>query len=158
MLQRAVEIERVDGVDRPRRRRRPVVELHRQLAAAALLPQRLPRMIDDDAPHELRGEREEVAAVLPVDVPLSEQLEVGLVDHDRRLQPIVAPFVLQLPRRQRAQLLVHQRHQLIECVAAAVPPLVEETREMRRVVRVAHVVAAFECMGGPADGQSGELM
>ena len=75
-LQCAIECERIDGIDAVGRRRvdrlgqRDVRRL-----GAVLLALLAPRVIHADAPHQLRGNREEVAAVLPIDVALLEQLQ-----------------------------------------------------------------------------------
>jgi hypothetical protein len=102
------------------------------------LPHPMPRVVDEDAPHQLRGDAEEVAAVLPVDLALVEQPQIRLVDHRGDLQAIVAPFTIQLARGQRPQLVVDERHEAVEGLLAAVLPFVQQLCDVRRFAWVAH--------------------
>lgn len=47
-----------------------------------------PDVVNEDAAHQTRGDREKVRAVLPVDLALIDQFEVGLIDQHRRVQRI----------------------------------------------------------------------
>ena len=87
------------------------------------------RVVHQDAPHHLRRDAEEVRAVLPLDAPLADQLEVRLVDERRALQRVADRFSRQVPSRNRAQLLVDERHQLIERLLAAVLPGDQQPRD-----------------------------
>ena len=100
-------------------------------AAAAFVAQLAPRVIDEDAAHHLRGDGEEVAAILPVDVALIEQLQVGLVDDGGGLQPVVPPLARELARGQRIELVVDERDQTVERVTAAVTPRVQHLGDFR---------------------------
>jgi hypothetical protein len=80
---------------------------------------------------DLRGDGEEVAAVLPVDLALIEQLDVRLVDDGCGLQPTMPPFACELPRREQAELIVDERNQPVERLAAAVTPRVEDLSDFR---------------------------
>jgi hypothetical protein len=91
-------------------------------AAAALLAQCASRVIDQNAPHHLRRDCEEVSAVLPIDVSLIEQFHVRFVHDRRRLQPAMPPLAGELPRCERAQLAVDERNQPLERLAAAAAP------------------------------------
>ena len=86
--QRAIEREQVD--------RHPpscagaataLVERHDAAASATCLTRRSRRrVVDQDPPHQLRGDREEVRAVLPVERRAGPiELQVRLVDEGRRL-------------------------------------------------------------------------
>ena len=101
MLSARVERERVDGVQRDGLGQAGhVVERTRATATAAVLVALIPaRVVDEDAAHQRRRDREEMRAVLPVDVALAEQFEVGLADEGGRLQRADAPFARHVPRR-----------------------------------------------------------
>jgi hypothetical protein len=101
-------------------------------ARASLGAQLVARVIDENSPHQLRRDREEVGTVLPVGVALIDQLEVRLVDDGRRLQTIGPPLASEMPRCDRAKLVMHERNQLVEGFLAAVAPLLEESRDFRR--------------------------
>ena len=77
----------------------------REKASGALT---LARVVGEDAAHGAGGDREEVGAILPLDVGV-DQPQVGFVDQgDAR------------------QLVVDERHQAIQCVAIAVTPQLEQ--------------------------------
>src|SRR5690349_4815646 len=89
-------------------------------------PQLTPRVVDENPPHQLRGNREEVSAVLPVHFSLGEQLDVSLIDDGGGLQPVVAPLARQLPRGNRPEFLVDDRDQAVERLTVPVFPLVKD--------------------------------
>jgi hypothetical protein len=66
-------------------------------AATTLLGMLAPRMVDEDPPHHLRGDGEKMPTILPIDLALTEQLDVRLTHHCRRLHAVLAPFARQLP-------------------------------------------------------------
>jgi hypothetical protein len=72
---------------------KPIVERDPQPSAGSLRRLVLARVIDQDAPHHLRGDAEEVGSVLPGNAVLSNEAQVGFMDESRRLQRVVAPFL-----------------------------------------------------------------
>ena len=96
LLERPVEIERIDGVDSPAGRGQGVIEVEWQAPTTSLLPEVTAGVVDEDAPHQLGGDGEEVASVLPVDGPLAEQLQVRLIDDSGGLKVVVAPLTREL--------------------------------------------------------------
>jgi hypothetical protein len=77
----------------------------------------------------LGRDREEVTPILPVHRALAEQPHVGLAHDGGRLQTVMAPFAGELTRRDDAKLVVDERHQLMQRIAVARLPLVEEARD-----------------------------
>jgi len=136
--QRAIEVERIDGIDRRSWRRNGVVQLERQFTFSPFLPQLSARVIDEDTPHQLRGNREEMPTILPVDLALAEQLHVGFVDDHRGLEAIVAPFAREMARGQRVQLVIDQRDEPVERVLTAVLPFAQEASNVSRSGSVGH--------------------
>ena len=98
-LQGTIEIERLDRVERGRCGRNGVVQRDRQAASAPLLAQLVASLVDENPPHQLGSHREEVPAVLPVDLALPEKAEIRLVDDGGRLQVVVPPFAGEMARR-----------------------------------------------------------
>ena len=99
--QRLVKDERVSGINGGRRRRGiGVVDRDLCDASTALEPSVVAGVVHDDAPHQLCGDAEEVRAILPVNRPLPNELEIGLVHERRGLQRVIAPLAREVPRRQ----------------------------------------------------------
>jgi hypothetical protein len=46
-------------------------------------------MIHQDAPHQLRRHRKEMASVFPVDIVVSRKAQISLVDNRRTLQRVI---------------------------------------------------------------------
>ena len=114
---------------------RHVVEHHAAQAAAVLAGGAPARVVGQDAPHHLRGDAEEVGAVLPVDVALADQAQERFVDEVVSLERLAGALVVEVPPGQAAQLVVDQGHELVERLVVAAAPLGEE---QRHVVRAAH--------------------
>ena len=87
-------------------------------------------VIDQDAPHHLTRDAEELPAVLPHHPPLIDQPHIRLVHERRRLQRVPAAFAAQLPGRPAAQLLIHDRHELVAGGAVACGPGMEQRRHV----------------------------
>ena len=83
-------------------------------------------MIDEDAPHHLRGEAEELRAVLPRDPFLSDQPQVRLVDDSRWLQCVIPSLLPEKPRRLRAQLLIDHTKEAIASLEVSRTPCAEQ--------------------------------
>ena len=83
-------------------------------ARIALLVALGARGIHQNAPHEARGHREEVHAILPLDLLDFDQPEIRLVDERRGLKRMPDAFVAHVAPRDTAQFLMDERQQLIE--------------------------------------------
>src|ERR1700690_44878 len=75
-------------------------------------------IVDQYPAHELRGNPEEMTAVLPL-LLLIDQLQIGLVDQGGGLQSMVRTLMPQISSSHAAQFLVKQRDQLIGGVIVA---------------------------------------
>src|SRR5688572_30690537 len=80
-------------------------------AAAALFTAPRFGIVQQDAPHDLRGDSEKVSAILPADVPLIHQLEIGFVDERGGLKGMAGPLAAELAAGDALQLVVNQRGQ-----------------------------------------------
>jgi len=87
-------------------------------------------MVDEDTPHQLSGDAEEMRAALPVDPSLARELEIGLVDERGGLERVIVPLPRQIPRRERVELGVHERDQALEGVGAAALPFPQQASDI----------------------------
>ncbi len=68
-------------------------------------------IIHEDATHHLRGDAEEMGAVLPGGGALIDQPQIRFVDEAGRLQGVIGAFSLEILARELAQFFVDERHQ-----------------------------------------------
>ena len=87
-------------------------------------------MIDQDAPHGLRGDAEEMRAILPADCPLIDELYEGFVDERRRLQCVVTSLASEVAGGQPLQFGVDLRQESVECVFAPVAPQLQKRGDL----------------------------
>lgn len=86
-------------------------------AAAALLGNAIPGVVDQDAPHHDGGQTDELRPVTPVNLTLIEQTHVGLVNERRGLKGVPGALPSQVAGREPAKLPVDQRqHRLGDLV------------------------------------------
>lgn len=71
-----------------------------------------PRVVDEDPPHDVCRNREELRPILPSDLTLVNDPEVGLVDQRRRGHRVVRAFPLKIATRQPTQLAVNRLDQI----------------------------------------------
>ncbi len=71
-------------------------------------------MIDEDAAHHLRAERQEVAPVLTLDGPRAQQLEVRLVGEGGRLEARARTASTELTVGDAAEFRVGELHEAVE--------------------------------------------
>ena len=90
-------------------------------AAAPLGRAAAARVVHEDAPHQPRGHREQLLAVLPGRV-LRAQAHVGLVDEVGGPQRVAAPLAPQVGGRAPPQLGVDDRDQLVAGAGIALVP------------------------------------
>jgi hypothetical protein len=111
-----------------------LVERERRGAAAALAGHVPSRVVDDDLPHGLRDEREEIAAVLHRDPVALAELEECLVHQRRRVQRPVAvrAAVGELAVRQPAELVVEGGKQPRDADAVAGGMRLQQCLDVRR--------------------------
>jgi hypothetical protein len=96
---------------------------------AALLGLVRAGVVDEDAAHHLRGHADELRAVLPARAPLVNHQQVRLVDEGGRLERVVGALAPEVVAGQPPQLVVDERHQLVEGRAVAAAPLFEQLRD-----------------------------
>ena len=90
---------------------------------AALLSATCPCVVHEDAPHYLRRDGKKVRPILPADHIGADQPHKRLVDERRRLKRVLGTLSGHATASDPMQLLVDQRHQLLEGVpVASCPP------------------------------------
>jgi len=90
------------------------------------------RVIDQDPAHDLRRDTKEMRAILPIDLALVDEPDVGLMNQSRRLQGVVGALSPKLARGHAAELRVDEWQQLAERSAVAATPITEQRRDVRR--------------------------
>jgi Enoyl-CoA hydratase/isomerase len=110
---------------------------------------RLARIIDQNHAHQLRREGEKMPPVLERRAPYLRQLEVQLVHQAGGLQSVAAPSSLEISQRDGAQVVIGQRHQLLERFPIAFVPPVQQLRDLARD-RGRHVCLFYENVRRPA--------
>ena len=95
--------------------REPLVQFHSLVVAAASLSGAgAAGVVQQDLAHGVRGDGEEVGAILPFHwVSAAHQAHVGLVDQRRGLERMAGTFASHAGSRHLAQLLENQRNELI---------------------------------------------
>lgn len=87
-----------------------------------------PGMIDQDMPHHLGRDGEEVGAILPLDFLLSRQTQIRFVDQRGGRERVTVSFSLHIAMRYAAQLIVDQRRKPIEGGLVALLPIRQQLR------------------------------
>ena len=105
---------------------RTVVEGHGLLARTALPRRVCARVIDQNSPHCLRRNAEEMGPVLPPDRTLVNELQERLVDERGRLERVVRALAPQVAGRKPPQFGIHLRQQPLERVLTSVAPLLQQ--------------------------------
>ena len=87
-------------------------------------------MVDEHVSHDLRGDGKEVGAVVQRDAALIDQPQVNLVDEHRGLERVARTLTHHVAPRETAQLVVHERHELVECGLVTRAPVAQELRHV----------------------------
>jgi hypothetical protein len=125
----------------PRRRRRSrnhLVQRDRGFRLRPLLGELPPRAIDENPAHAPRGDAEEVASVLPLDLRLVDQAQVGLVDERGHLQRLIAALAPHVGSGNLAKLAVDGGEQAVARIGVALAPRLEHLRDVGRFARITH--------------------
>ena len=100
-------------------------------------------MVHEDAPHHASGHREEMRAVLPLDVFGVDQPQIRLVDERRRLKAVPGTLSCHAASRDLVELPVDERNQSVEGGLVALPPFQKQPGDLRGVVRNAAILSPF---------------
>ena len=76
-------------------------------------------MANEDVPHGLGGDRQEMGARLPLHAIDLDELEIGLVDERGRVERMAVPLEAELSAGDSPKLVVNQRDELVQSVPVA---------------------------------------
>jgi hypothetical protein len=119
-LQRVVQSEEIGGALRLKVLR--LLEVDLLELAAALERVMRSRVLDQNLPHEARGDAAEVRPAFPAHLRLVHELQVSFVHQRRRLQRVVRPFASEVAAREAPQLGVNDRHEPLGRGLVAIAP------------------------------------
>src|SRR5215469_11066289 len=108
-------------------------------AAATLLVSGRARHINKNPAHQSRAHREEMGAIVPVELPAVEQSEIGFIYECTGLKHVAGPFAGHVPAGNIAQMVVNKRCELLERLVVSRTPSLEQLRDFVRS-RQAHSV------------------
>jgi hypothetical protein len=147
-----VESDEVDPVPIGRGSSR-IVERKIFTLAAAFVSISAPRVIDEDAPHRLGRDRQEVISVLPLDLAFIDKFYEGFVNKGGRLQRVFRTLVLEVGGGPPAKVLVDTVYHLVERPFISLPPPFKETGDLVGSVRVVIHCHDFTSAGEPRLGR-----
>ena len=106
------------------------LERDRMVVTTALQTRAGPRMIDQDASHRLRGDRQERVAIRGGQLALLEESKVDLVDKCRRRECMAGRFAAKLSSGNLTQLIVNERDDSLRRLTIARAPSHKPLRDL----------------------------
>ena len=88
-------------------------------------------MVDQNAPHETRGQRQEVRAILPANATKIDQSNEGFVDERGCLQGVIVALAAHLQAGESAEFLMNDRYQFVERGTIAAAPSEQQLGHVR---------------------------
>ena len=105
---------------------------------------RATRGVHQNAPHEARGHRKEMRAILPLDLLDFDQPEIRLIDQRGSLERVAGTFVAHMAPRQAAQLLMDEGQQAVERCHITPPPGLQQSGGVVRATGNAAMADAID--------------
>ena len=99
-------------------------------ATAAFCISMTTRVVDQNASHDLRRDREEMRTIGPVHVSLIDETDVSFVNQGGGLKCVTFSLAAHVAAREPVQFFVDQRIQLVECGLVSVAPLSEQLGDL----------------------------
>jgi hypothetical protein len=93
-------------------------------------------MIDEHAAHQMRGDADEVRAILPGHASGVDQPNERFVDQRRRLQSVTSTLAIHVRASESSQLCLDKRQQALECALVAFAPRPEQLSDALMDVQV----------------------
>ncbi len=90
------------------------------------------RMLDQNAPHQLRRNGEEVRAILPLHAPVLHQPHVRLINQRRRLQAVAGAFACHVAPCQTVQFGINNRRQPFQRAGVSAAPGTQQLADVTR--------------------------
>ena len=107
-----------------------VLERDGTVVTAALQARACPRVIHQNAPHRLRGDRKEVVAIRGGELALVQQPEVDLVDERCGRKRVTGRLAAELSPSHLTQLVVNERYESLQRFTIAGAPPREPLRDL----------------------------
>jgi hypothetical protein len=111
---------------------------HAPLLATAFVRDAGARMIDENAPHRLRRDGEEVGAILVGNGVTADETQIELVDDRIGFKGVVVTLTPQKAGGLRAQLRLDDREELVAGALVPGPPAAEPAGNLRRFGNLCH--------------------
>ncbi len=106
------------------------LESDRAVVTATLQTRAGPRVVDQNAPHRLRGDREEGIAIGSHELTLLHEPKVDLVDERSRGECMAGRFAVELSSRNLPQLVIDERYDSLRRFTIACAPSCEPLRDL----------------------------
>src|SRR5947208_1163161 len=97
-----------------------------------------PGMVDQDAPHHLGRNREEMGAILPLHAPIIHQSHVGLIHQGSRLERVAWVLALHVAVSQAAEFVINNRREPLERALVSIAPGAKERAYFLRIQFARH--------------------
>jgi hypothetical protein len=91
-------------------------------------------MIDQDASHHPRGDPEEMGTILPGDVVLPHQTQIGLMHERGWLQRVVRSLAPQIRPCPASELAIHEGHQIFTRLEVPFSPRSKKLTHLARLL------------------------
>src|SRR5437867_6188264 len=103
-----------------------------------------PRVLYQNAPHQLGRNREEMGAILPLHALVIHQAHVGFIDQGRGLEAVAGALAFHVALPQTVELVINDGGQPVECASIPVSPGSEQLAHLvhSRFTRVMHLLRA----------------
>jgi hypothetical protein len=99
-----------------------------------------PRIVDENPPHNLGGDRKKVSAVLPADSPCVHKAKIRFIHEGGGLDGPLRVLSSHLPMSQSPEFLVHQRSKPIQSRLVALTPGSKKRAYLRKLLFVQAIV------------------
>src|SRR5688500_5007834 len=90
-----------------------------------------PSIVDEDPAHHLRGDREKVRAIVPLNISLVDQTNECFVDKSRSLESVTSTLAVHVVMGQPVQLAIDHRRQVIKSCLVSVAPVQKQLSDVQ---------------------------
>jgi hypothetical protein len=89
-----------------------------------------PRMINQNAPHQLSRNSEEMGTILPLHALVINQTHVGLIDQRRRLKAVAGTLASHVVTGEPSKFVINNGGQPVECASVSVTPCAKQSADL----------------------------
>lgn len=102
------------------------IETQPRSPGAALGGPAVSGVVNENVPHDLRGDAKKMSAIFPLRLLLLNEAKIGFVYERRTLKGMVGAFAAQMATGQTAQLAIHKRNQRFAGTFVSLAPIAEK--------------------------------